>query len=177
MAKKKLHFYTADFETTVDGDKNQDKTEVWASAIVELFDDFEHVEVGSSIDKFMSYIELIIPNNSIIYFHNLKFDGTFIIDWLLKNGFKFAFDEKTKEIKKSKELKNKEFTALISDMGQWYFIECKINGKIITFRDSLKLLPFSVKKLGKDFGTKHRKLEIEYKGERHANGVITSQEK
>lgn len=74
-------------------------------------------------------------------------------------------------------MENKTFKYSISDRGQWYSITIKVNGKIIELRDSLKLLPFSVKKIGNSFGTKHKKLDMEYKGFRYAGCVITDEEK
>lgn len=72
----------------------------------------------------------------------------------------------------------KSFRFLVSDMGQWYTIIIKnIDGKIIEIRDSLKLLPFSLREIGKGFKTKHQKLEMEYTGFRYPNCPITDEEK
>ena len=76
----------------------------------------------------------------------------------------------------SKEMKNNSFNYLISNMGQWYKITIKTNNKIIEICDSLKLLPFSVKRIGESFGTKHKKLDIEYTGFRYAGCTITDEE-
>ena len=65
---------------------------------------------------------------------------------------------------------------MISNMGQWYKITIKTNNKIIEICDSLKLLPFSVKRIGESFGTKHKKLDIEYTGFRYAGCTITDEE-
>ena len=62
-------------------------------------------------------------------------------------------------------------------MGQWYSITIKAKGNTITILDSLKLLPFSVKKIGNSFNTKHKKLEMEYTGFRYAGCEITDEEK
>ena len=70
---RKPRIFMADFETTVF--EGQTFTEVWASAIVELFT--EDVSVFNSIDIFFDYI-INLKNDLIIYFHNLKFDGEFI---------------------------------------------------------------------------------------------------
>lgn len=52
------------------------------------------------------------------------------------------------------------------------------NGKhVIEIRDSWKLLPFSVKNLGKSFKTKHQKLDMKYEGFRYAGCEITEEEK
>lgn len=174
---KQLNYYVADFETTVTGDENQDNTEVWASAITRLYDDSEYVKVENNINDFMKYV-FTLPSGSIIYFHNLKFDGSFIIDWLMKNDeLKLCYDNNSKEFKKDKLMENMTYKVCISDMGIWYYIVVKYKSRLYTFRDSLKLLPFALKKIGKDFKTKHQKLEIEYKGERNAYGYISQLEK
>mgnify|MGYP002621600171 CR=1 FL=1 len=53
----------------------------------------------------------------------------------------------------------------------------KVNNHFIELRDSLKLLPFSVKQIGKSFKTKHQKLDMEYIGYRYAGCEITDEEK
>ena len=76
----------------------------------------------------------------------------------------------------AKDMPNNTFTYSISSMGQWYRITIKMHDKIIELRDSLKLLPFSVKKIGNSFNTKHKKLEMEYTGFRYAGCNITPEE-
>ena len=67
----------ADFETTVF--KDQQYTEVWAAATVTL--GTEDVHVFHSIDDLFDYY--CMENESmVIYFHNLKFDGHFILYYL-----------------------------------------------------------------------------------------------
>lgn len=172
--------YIADFETTVyDG---QDKTEVWAYALVRM--GCEHVTVGNNIyDFFNDCISLTVQHNTdiVVFFHNLKFDGTFILNFLLrqKQFRQGLYTDRTGayHFKKSKELQHGEYAYIISDMGQWYEITLRYQSHLIIFRDSLKLLPFSVKKIGEDFRTKHRKSTIEYTGYREAGGNITEEEK
>lgn len=79
--------------------------------------------------------------------------------------------------KKNADMENNTFKYSISDRGMWYTITIKTNNKYIELRDSLKLLPFSVKKIGKSFGTKHKKLDMEYEGLRYAGCDITPEEK
>ena len=166
--------WVADFETTVY--PAQTYTEVWAAAICRLGCDTEQgVEVQNSIESFFDF--LIGQNeNMTVYFHNLKFDGHFILTYLMKN-YNQAFDNSENHFKKKKEMENDEFSYLISSEGQWYFIVFKINDKIITFYDSLKLIPLSVKQIGDSFKTKHRKLSIEYEGYRKAGGYISPDER
>ena len=69
------------------------------------------------------------------------------------------------------------FTAVITDIGLWYSLTVNHKGYILEFRDSLKLLPFSVNLLHSAFETKHEKLHIEYKGNMHAYGEITPEQR
>ena len=156
--------FVADFETTVYD--NQTYTEVWASAVVEL--NTEDVKVFHSIQETWDYFKSL-KANLICYYHNLKFDGNFWLSYLM-NDLKFEQATYTTgatvfdiEFYRSSQMKNNTFSYCISDMGQWYRIIIKINKHIIELRDSLKLLPFTVKRIGESFATKHKKLEMEYR--------------
>ena len=159
--------YCADFETTVY--ENQTYTEVWAAAIVPLGS--SEVTILHSITDFFRYI-YSQNKGMLIYFHNLKFDGTFILNFLLRQADMHTA-LKNDEWLPVKDMPNKSFRYTISSMGQWYEIIVKYNNHIIRFRDSLKILPFSVKTIGKAFQTEHQKLEMEYKGARFAGCEIT----
>ena len=177
--KKKYRVFVGDFETTVYA--NQEDTEVWASASVELFSD-EEPKVFHSIDEQWEYF-LSLHTNLIVYYHNLKFDGNFWLSYFLtqmeyKQAYKNLNEDGTLVAwKDEKDMLNKEFKYVISDMGQWYSITVKIHNTTIELRDSLKLLPFSVREIGESFKTKHRKLEMEYTGFRYAGCEITDEEK
>ena len=169
--------FVADFETTVY--EGQESTEVWASAMADIDDENDTVFVFHSIQETLEYIKFL-DEDITMYYHNLKFDGNFWLWYLIheldfKQGYEIV-DEHTYIMKKPRELSDNELVYTISDMGQWYTITFKINGHKITLKDSLKLLPFSVKKIGKDFKTKHQKLEMEYKGKRWAGCIITPEE-
>ncbi len=177
MKTRTYKLYACDFETTVY--EGQTDTEVWVAGMCELYK--ENVKLVHSIDDFFK--ELVSLNSNIIaYFHNLKFDGNFIIYYLINTlHYKQAFKQLDNEGLSFKkipmtEMQNKTFSYSISDMGQWYSITVKINNKIIEFRDSLKLLPFSLKKIGESFGTKHKKLDMEYTGYRYAGCYISPEE-
>jgi len=176
--KRKYRYFVADFETTVY--KGQVHTEVWAAAIVELFT--EDVHIFHSIGDLWEYM-VSLDCNICCYFHNLKFDGSFWLPFFLNDlhyqqAFKKLSDnELDLEAIETKDMHNKSFKYVISDMGQWYTITAKTHDHIFEIRDSLKLLPFSVKRIGESFGTKHKKLEMEYKGFRYAGCTITDEEK
>ena len=175
---RKYQLFVGDFETTTY--EGQEYTEVWASAIVKFFS--EDVKIFNSIDETLDYL-ISLRDNVIVYYHNLKFDGAFWLDYLMiQLGYQQALKAKSDkkydvDFMEEEEMPNKTFKYLISDRGQWYNITIKINNKLIVFRDSLKLLPFSVREIGKSFDTKHKKLEMEYKGFRYAGCEITDEEK
>lgn len=178
MRKQRPRIFCADFETTsYDG---QTFTEVWCAAIVEL--GTEDVTIVNSIDKLFKLI-CSFDFNSIIYFHNIKFDGEFWLHYLLtKTDFKQCFDQPDKTLAVGKfsdrrDMKSGEFRYSISSKGMWYSILIKNGRYFIELRDSLKLLPTSVKRIGQSFNTKHQKTSIEYTGYRKAGGEITEKEK
>lgn len=179
MGKPKAYrIFVGDFETTVY--EGQESTEVWSSASVEL--NTEDVNIFHSIDEQFNYFTSL-KSNIIVYYHNLKFDGAFWLDYLLiKKKFKPAIVRNSaKEYdvswKKTKDMAGHEYKCSISDRGMWYSITFKHNDCIFELRDSLKLLPFSVRQIGESFQTKHKKLDMEYKGYRYAGCFISDDEK
>lgn len=177
MRIRQFRYFVGDFETTVyDG---QDDTLVWASAVVEL--GTEDVKILHSIEETWDYIKSL-NCNICIYYHNLKFDGTFWLSYFITTlNLKQAtnvLNEETGEVEFLNErfMSNNTFKYSISDMGKWYNIIVKVNNHFIEFRDSLKLLPFSVAEIGNSFKTKHRKLEMEYTGFRYPGCDITDEE-
>lgn len=171
--QRKSRIFAADFETTVYDE--QQYTEVWSAAIIELYTD--EPMVYHSIEEFFNYL-FSLNDNAIVYFHNLKFDGSFILPYLIKRkGFTQAFDSQGKVVKDN-HMPCKSLNYVISDMGQWYTIKvCTPHTKkIIEFRDSLKLMPMPLKAIGKGYGTKHQKLDMEYTGFRFAGCDITPEE-
>lgn len=170
MRPKKLKTFIADFETTVY--EGQTRTDVWSAALVEMYT--EDVKIFHSIKDFMDYV-LNMGCHAVIYFHNLKFDGEFIL-WHLMNEttYKEALDGE--EWLRDNKMPDHSYKYMISYMGQWYSLKVKTRKKIIEFRDSLKLLPFSVAQIGKAFNTKHQKLTMEYEGLRYPGCEITPEE-
>lgn len=177
MKQREYRYFMGDFETTVY--KGQVNTEVWASALVELFSD--KVTILHSIAETFDYL-VSLNCNVVVYYHNLKFDGAFWLSYLLVDKkFTQAYDkigDKETDVKWKQQFKmfNKTFKYSISDRGMWYSIIVKVKNHFIEIRDSLKLLPFSVKRIGESFGTKHKKLDMEYTGFRYAGCEITKEE-
>lgn len=158
--------FTADFETTTD----PLDCRVWACGICSI-DETHSFKYGNSLEWFIEFAK----NNtgSTFYFHNLKFDGEFILCYLFEHGYKHVTDRK--------KLKTKTFTTLISDKGQFYSLEICFNKneyktEKITIYDSLKILPFSVEAIAKGFNLPISKLEIDYEEKREIGHILTQQE-
>lgn len=161
--------YTADFETTTSENFKRDGiVRVWAVNVCDI-DTCTSVFTSNNIDDFFKWCEK--GENKEIYFHNLKFDGTFIIDWLYRHNYKYADNDPFA----------KSFKTLISDMGVWYEITIyyKVFNKRyhkVVIRDSLKKLPFSVHEISKAFNLETQKLEIDYNAYRAENYELNEQE-
>jgi len=155
----KLPVFSTDFETTT---KISD-CRVWLWGYKNVYSD--KFGWGTDID---SFIEWVSGRSSICYFHNLKFDGMFIIDWLLRNGYKHSTQKGTA----------KTFNTLISDMGKMYSMTIYWGGGRKTeFKDSAKKFPnFSVARLAKSFGMEEGKGDIDYHAERPVGYQPTDEE-
>lgn len=162
----------ADFETTTLTEKEESdlrnkkvtvenlKTRVWAWGITEIGrTKDEQIIVGTKIEDFMSFVSKL-ENNSKIYFHNLKFDGHFILSYLLKNNFTM--------VEKREHAIENSFYTMISDTGLFYSITVvykryQRNNRMqkITFYDSLKKLPYTIERIGKAFNLDYQKVDVD----------------
>lgn len=146
--------FTADFETNV----SETECRVWAYSICEV-GNIDNFIYGNSIEDFLSWCANKRENYTL-YFHNLKFDSEYLISYLLNNSYEV--------IKDKKERRDKTFTTVITDMGEFYSLEIyfevkksKVNK--VTIYDSLKLINKSVEDIAKDFNLPIRKLNLDYK--------------
>lgn len=161
--------YTADFET------NNSITEcrVWSWGLCEVSSRYTY-EDGDDLDSFMERLEELSKRRGnsgkpVIWFHNLAFDGEFIVLWLFQNGFAWDND--------GRHLDPHHFSTLISDMGQWYTIDiCFDKGRTVRIQDSLKILPFSVSEVAKSFGLEEAKGSIDYDTIRPVGYIKTDEE-
>ena len=165
-----MKMYVADFETTT----IPEDCRVWAYAIVDV-ENLDDVQIGTNIYDFLEWCSRQ-KGSPKIFFHNLRFDLSFVIDALFRMGFKHTTD--------SKERKSWTFNTMISDKGLVY--QCEIifyrkgkNIKKVVLQDSLKLIPLKVKEIPAAFGFEECKGEIDY--DRHnklpPDSPLTDEEK
>lgn len=160
--------FAADFETTT----NEEDCRVWAWAICNV-EDYTKFTYGNNMDSFINFCSNSNENYKL-WFHNLKFDGVYILHYLFTHGYTW--------VENKEDRKDKTFTTLITDMGQFYSITIyfKINGhhtNKVEIYDSMKIFPnFSVERVAQGFNLPIRKLSIDYKAYRSPNHNLTKQE-
>lgn len=138
--------YVADFETLT-----TEPTRVWGYGYANI-DDPDNVTIGNNLVEFMQHIVKL--GNANVYFHNLRFDATFILYYLLNNGYEWVDDRR---------LQPRQFTTLYSDTGKMYSMRVRWSAKVTTeFRDSYKKLPMKAERIAKAFNLDIRKGSIDY---------------
>ena len=120
--------YAGDFETITD----PSDVRVWGACLVDI-DTSETAFIGNSIESFFDFLR---DRNTVVYFHNLKFDGEFILSYLLRNGYTYSDSHESET-----------FETLITDDGIFYsitvyFEKKKKKYKKVVFYDSLKKTAF-----------------------------------
>lgn len=160
-----MKWICADFETAASEQNiKENKTYVWLWDIYDR-DKREHIN-GNNIEMFFDTL-FFDYTSTIIYFHNLKFDGSFILDYLLKNGFK---------IDSNNTKRNGTISTLITDKLVWYTFTVYFGNHKYVFRDSLKKIIGSLARAAESFGLPIRKGEIDYTMHRPIGYIPTSEE-
>lgn len=152
VSRKNVKWYVADFETTgINYYNEHGYVKVWLYSVSDS--DGKIANYGDSIEKFIDWCSH--NHGALIYFHNLRFDGVFLISYLLNNGFTHKEEIYSHD--------KQGFSTLIGDMGEYYQI--KINfapNKQVTIYDSLKLIPLTVRQIAKAFKLPMEKGTIDY---------------
>lgn len=151
------------FDTETDSSHFDDKgkpteTYIWAWAAVRANGN-PHAKVydGTDFLSMMRFMSQNIKPRDIVFFHNLKWDGYFILYALLEEYGYVNYEGRPKDQPKG------SFSTLISGNGVWYKITIKTQrGVVINIQDSLKKLPFKAAKIAKDLKLPVQKGEIDY---------------
>lgn len=144
------NMYVADFETCdslPNGDEHTPQ-KVWLSGFKNL-----ETYVSTYFYNLHDFMEAILSrgdnSNREYAFHNLKFDGSYIVPWLFENGYTFTHERPT----------SKQFTALVDNRNNWYSIVIQPTAKRkITLWDLTKLFPTSLEYLPEQYHTPTKKL-------------------
>lgn len=171
--------YAADFETNSQEVENM----VWGYGLSNIYRDDE-TYIGNNIDDFFYDCFHLTFNDCKVYYHNLKFDGMFILDWLLRHKYKYV-----QKVDKKKAKPN-TFTCLIDDTLTFFnitvYLKKKKNGrkcKTVEFRDSFKKIPMKIEEMPKAYGLAIEKGNLDDKEEeayekiRQVGHILTDFEK
>jgi len=138
-----------------------DRAFVWGWGATEIREnmsfkgELDNFTVGGTIQD---YVNWLLDGSKNVWFHNLKFDGSFIAVELLRRGFKFTFDRNPAV---------GEFTGLIDGKKMWFSLTvCKEGSRggrqFINIKDSLKKVPFGLRKAAMAFGLDVFKDDMDY---------------
>lgn len=142
---------TADFETSTEA-WNVEEARVWLWDI--CYSNLKHC-TGTTLDSFMTRI-LKTACNNLYGFRNLAYDGTYIISWLLNNGYKHTLE-------KTFQMRRKTFKTVISGLGAHYaYTICNEHGCHVTIVDTLKYVNMSIEKSAECYKLPIKKGKIDY---------------
>jgi hypothetical protein len=151
--------YVADFETCDADqlykiDKKSGKEIYYQRVWLAGFKNLETMESTYfyDLDSFMEAILSRGDNQNTEYaFHNIKFDGSYIIPYLLNNSYTCVNDRKPEA---------KEFSVLVDDRNAWYSITIQVTKRRrVLLWDSLKLFPCALEYLPDVYSTPTHKIE------------------
>lgn len=151
--------WASDFETN----NHEEDCRVWSWGAYNVYSgDYKS---GKTMQE---WVHWVFEEKRVVYFHNLKFDGSFIIDWCLKHGFSVCTERKMPKM---------SLRAMISDTGQWYKIELQGRKTRIIIKDSYKIVSSSLARLAKDLKLDTQKGGIDYDKYRPIGYEPTEEEK
>ena len=160
--------FVADFETTRDVDEfGAIRMRVWLFDICTIGEPYTH-RTFQDIESGLTWLSAF--GSAKVYFHNLKFDGSYLLDWLFRNGYEW--DDQT--------VNPGTFSFLISDLGVWYCGTIILkSGTKIRIYDSMKKIPLPVggkRGIASTYGLPIAKGEIDYSAPRPVGYSPTPEE-
>lgn len=144
--------WVCDFETTTEADLKQDgyvRVFLWHAR--DIYSDEECM--GYDVDTFINFAWTV----NEIWFHNLKFDGSYILNRILELGWE----------RSDKQIKGKcTYDLIVTDLGAWMQLELKFGDHVTRIRDSAKKFPgFALEDIAKIYGIEGKSdLYLGYRG-------------
>lgn len=153
MRLKQEDVWSADFETTTEANLKKDGyVRVWLWSLVRC--DLKMKLHGNDMFSFLEQVKLWQCKR--VFFFNLRFDGSFIVDWLLRQGYVYG----------------KHFDTIIDGMNIWYSVRVywSEDHKIFTeFYDGTKKFPgMNLNDVAEMFGIPEKTMEGDAKLENFA---------
>lgn len=128
------NIYSSDFETTSLKNLERDgyvRVYLWSLVSIDGSEKYYGFDIVSWLKK---CIEI---KADLIFFHNLRFDGSFILDYLVRQKYEYG----------------KDYECMIDGLNIWYQLKINTFYGSITIWDSLKKFPNqSVKSIAKLYG-------------------------
>lgn len=146
------HMFVADYETCDTRpalhEKDFPDQKVWLAGLQNLAT--EEITRFTNQSDFMAALMGRGDNqNTEIAIHNLKFDGSFIVPWLLMNGYTSTHNKPVAG----------QFSVLIDDKNNWYSIRLQVTKRRrVTIWDSAKLFPMPLEYMPGLYGTPTQKI-------------------
>lgn len=160
--------WVADFETTTEADYRKDgyvRVYLWHAR--ELGSEQERI--GYDVGSFLDFCQ----EANEIWFHNLKFDGSYILYRILEEGWE----------RSPKGIKGKDtYDLLVTDKGQWMNLILRFgkrygrkNPHVVKVKDSAKKFPgFSLERIASIYGIEGK--SSLYLGYRGPDYVVTTED-
>ena len=148
MRLKETDVWSADFETTTDANLKVDGyVRVWLWSLVRC--DLKIKMNGTDMFRFLENVKMAECKR--VFFFNIRFDGSFIVDWLLRQGYQYG----------------RHFETIIDGMNIWYAIRIfwsEDHTKYTDFFDGAKKFPgMSLQDVAEMYDIPGKTLEGEHK--------------
>lgn len=125
---REKRIWAADLETTTETDWREEgevRCYLWHAR--RLFSEEE--ASGTNIESLLDFLH---HQADTVWFHNVKFDGSFILDAILRNGWKYGGVQ---------ERKQPRYDHIVTDTGQWMRLVLKFGDHVVKIQDSAKKFP------------------------------------
>lgn len=122
---------------------------VWAWGVAAIDDPEGTFVYGISIG---SFIEFLSNHDGRFWAHNMGFDGKFVLDRIMKDGFTWTPNKPSQF----------EFSTLIDRMGKFYSVDINFGTSKVKLADSFKKIPMPLAQVAKAYGLDMSKGDIDY---------------
>lgn len=156
--------WAADFECTTEVDYKRDglvRCYLWHAR--SLTEDKE--DLGYDVASFIEFCKR--KDVKTVWFHNLKYDGSFILSYILNQGC-----EQTAKQNKGQF----SYDHIVTDTGQWMQLKLMFGNHVVKINDSAKKFPgFSLQDIAEELGIEG-KTYLDVEMERPVGYVVTDME-